>query len=206
MLFDDPATLDPGDVLNWFDLCSDGLAREEQEARLLGSASELPVLLLDVLGLGASREDVAGYFTASRQELELAAVLTLTAAAEARIRLDAALRLQNMDDLAKRLRLLRSNARTEWHIPLYEEGIVDAWKLYIRSLTDLLRVDRARLLTAIGRFKNLLNIRHWVAHGRYWQLQRGMEHYSPADAAGIVVELYDALRRVADHGSLMPFV
>jgi hypothetical protein len=166
MLFDEPASLEPGDVLNWFDLCSAGLAREEQEAyRLLGAEPELPqpAFVLDVLGVGASIEDIRKYFMARRQELELAAVLALTAAAEARIRLDAAVRMQeNKDDLAQRLRLLGSNARTEWRIPLYEEGIVDAWKTYIGSLTHLLRLDRARLLTAVGRFRNLLDIRHWV--------------------------------------------
>lgn len=209
MLFDAPASLEPGDVLNWFGLCRAGLVREEQEAyRLLGADIELPQpsFVLDVVGVGASREEIGEYFMACRRELELTAVLTLTAAAEARIRLDAALRMEtNKDDLAQRLRLLRSNARTEWRIPLYEDGIVDAWKTYIGSLTDLLKVDRARMLTSIGRFRNLLDIRHWVAHGRYWELQRGIEHYPPADAADMVSELYDALRRAADHRSLMSF-
>ncbi len=36
MLFDEPTSLEPGDVLEWFEMCSAGLAREEQEAyRLL---------------------------------------------------------------------------------------------------------------------------------------------------------------------------
>jgi hypothetical protein len=209
MLFDEPASLEPGDVLNWFNMCSAGLAREEQEAyRLLGAEPELrqATVVLDALGVGSSRQDIREYFLACGQELELAAVLALTAAAEARIRLDAAVRMQeNQDDLAQRLRLLRSNARTEWRIPLYEYGIVDAWKTYIGSLTDLLRLDRARLLTAIGRFRNLLEIRHWVAHGRYWELQRGIEHYPPAKAADIVGELYEALRKAADHRGLISF-
>jgi len=143
---------------------------------------------------------------ACRQELELAAVLTLTAAAEARIRLDAVRRMEtNKDDLARRLSLLRANARMERLIPLYKDGIVDAWKTYIESLTDLLRVDRARLLTSIGRFKNLLAIRHWVAHGRYWELQRGIEQFPPTDAADMISDLYNALRKAANHRSLMSF-
>lgn len=36
MLFDDPATLEPDKVVDWFDLCSAGLAREEQEAYKAG--------------------------------------------------------------------------------------------------------------------------------------------------------------------------
>ena len=208
MLFDDPSSLEPDDVLNWLTLCFAGLDREEQEAyRLLSASIDLPPFLLDYLGIGASREDIREYFMACRQELELTAVLTLTAAAEARIRLDAASRMEkSKDDLAKRFCVLRSSARTLWSIPLYEDGIVDAWKTYIGSLTDLLALERARLLTAVGRFKNLLSIRHWVAHGRYWQLQRGIEHYPPADAAEIVCELFDALRIAADQRSLMSFV
>jgi hypothetical protein len=209
MLFDDPASLEPDDVLDWFDLCSAGLAREEEEAyRLVGTEIEppQPSFLLEVLGVGASREEISKYFMACRRELELSAVLTLTAAAEARIRLDAGLRMEaDKDDLAQRLSLLRSNARADWRIPLYEDGIVDAWKTYIGSLTDLENVDRARLLTAIGQFRNLLGLRHWVAHGRYWDLQRGVEHYPPADAADMISELYDALRRAASYRSLMSF-
>jgi hypothetical protein len=73
MLFDDPASLEPGDVLDWFDLCSAGLAREEEEAyRLLGAEIEprQPSFLPDVLGVGASREDIGKYFMACRRELE----------------------------------------------------------------------------------------------------------------------------------------
>lgn len=86
MLFDEPASLEPGNVLNWFDMCAAGLAREEQEAyRLLGAEPELRQAagVLDALGVGASRQDIREYFLACGQELELAAVLALTAGAEA---------------------------------------------------------------------------------------------------------------------------
>lgn len=209
MLFAAPASLEPGDVLNWFDLCNVGLAREEQEAfRLLGAGIEppLPSPLFDVLGIGASRTDIRNHFTACRQELELVTLLTLTAAAEARIRLDALQRRATAkDELARRLGVLSANVRAEWQIPLYDDGIIAAWKTYIGSLPDLVNLDRARLLSAIGRFKNLLDVRHWVAHGRYWQIQRGIEHYPPTTVADIVSDLYDALRSAANHRSLMAF-
>jgi hypothetical protein len=209
MLFDDPASLEPDDVLAWFNLCSAGLAREEKEAhRLLGAEIDAAQLtqLFSAFGIGASGEEIGEYFMACRRELELSAVFTLTASAEARIRLDAGLRIEaNKDDLAQRLSRLRSAVRTDWRIPLYEEGIVEAWKTYIGSLSDLQKLDRARLLTAIGRFRNLLDLRHWVAHGRYWELQRGVEKFPPVDAADMVSELYEALRRAADHRSLMAF-
>jgi hypothetical protein len=207
MLFDAPASLEPIDVLNWLDVCNAGLDCEERDAhQLLQKDLELPSHLVDALGVAASRKDLDEYFVASRRELELSAVFTLIAAAEARVRQDAALRMKaNGDDLANRLRLLLSNANMEWTIPLYEGGILDEWKRYIGSLTDLLRLDQARLLSAIGRFKNLLNIRHWVAHGRYWELKWNIEHFSPSGAAEIIAELYESLRKVAEHGSLISF-
>jgi hypothetical protein len=72
MLFDDPASLEPGDVLNWFNLCSAGLAREEQQGyRLLGAEPDVPApqFLFDLLGVGASRADIRKYFMACGEEL-----------------------------------------------------------------------------------------------------------------------------------------
>jgi len=207
MLFDDAASLAPEAVVQWFELCAAALVTEEQEAyRQLGLRTQLSSIVTDILGVGASREDIADYFADCREELELSAVLVLTASAEARLRGDAAQRIEKSQDaLGKRFKVLRANARTEWMIPLYDDGIVDAWKAFIASITNLVTPDKARLLTSIGRFKNLLDIRHWVAHGRYWKLQRGVEHFPPDVAADIVHELYAALRMAAGLEGLMSF-
>lgn len=87
MLFDAPASLEPIDVLNWLDVCNAGLDCEERDAHLLLQKDlELPSHLVDALGVAASRKDLDEYFVASRRELELSAVFTLIAAAEARVR------------------------------------------------------------------------------------------------------------------------
>jgi hypothetical protein len=207
MLFDSPADLAPESVLNWLELCAAGLLREKDEAdRRLAAALPLPAALKDELGLGASQAEIAAYFTACRQELDLAAILTMTAAAEARIRVDAISRTERgNDNLAKRLKLLRANARIDWSIALYDEGIIEAWKTYIGALDTLPDADRTRLLGAIGRFKNLLAIRHWVAHGRYWKPRWDPEHFPPIDVADIVTQLYDAFREIAASGNLVAF-
>jgi hypothetical protein len=207
MLFDDPASLEPEEVVYWFEVCGAALAHEEQETyRLLGTEAELSPALVGALGVGASSEEIAAYFTGCREELELSAVLALTASAEARLRLDAALRMQRgQDALGKRLQVMQANARAGWMIPLYADGIVDAWKAYIASIANLVKNDRARMLTSIGRFKNLLDIRHWVAHGRYWELKWGITQFSPDVAADIVSELYTALRTAAGLEGLMSF-
>lgn len=207
MLFDSPADLAPESVLRWLELCAAGLVREKAEAdRRLAAGLPLPAALNDELGLGASQAEIAEHFDACRRELELAAILTMTAAAEARIRVDAISRTETgSDDLAERLKLLRANARIDWSIALYDDGIIEAWKRYIASLKPLPDTDRARLLAAIGRFKNLLTIRHWVAHGRYWKLRWSPEHFHPIDVADIVTQLYEAFQEIAAFGKLIPF-
>jgi len=206
MLFDDPTSLEPEDIVHWFEVCAAGLECEEREAhRQLGTQGQLSSTLTEVLSVGATREEISDYFKACRRELEISALLMLTASAEARLRLDASIRMQNQDALGKRLKVLRGNARSEWMIPLYEDGIVDAWKAYIGSINLPVRADRARLLASVGRFKNLLGVRHWVAHGRYWRIQRGIEHFPPDVAAGVVEDLYIALRAAAGLEGLPSF-
>jgi hypothetical protein len=93
MLFDEPATLEPDDILAWYELCSEGLERERQDThRRLSLREEMPSHLSDILPIGATQSEIDDYFSSCQEELDLSAVLTLAASAEARIRLDAALR------------------------------------------------------------------------------------------------------------------
>lgn len=205
MLFTPVSLLEPDIVLTWFDVCCEGLRRQEDEAsRCLSARLEFPQPLLTVFPVGASQDAVADYFQSSKEELALAAIFTLIAAAEARIRDDAALRKGGTDVLAQRLKFLLTSVSTEWKVPLYEGGIIGAWKAYIQTLTDL-GPERARILSAIGRFKNLLNIRHWVAHGRNWNPVWDIEQYSPARTAEIIADFFNMLRQVASHRGLMEF-
>ena len=139
--------------------------------------------------------------------MDLSAILTLIAGAEARIRLDARQRMKGSGPLAMKLAFLSGNARSEWGIPLYENGIMDAWKdqVSLLSLSGLPQADRDRFLTNIGRFKEVLTVRHWVAHGRYWELKRNIGSYPPATVARMVTSLYVALRDVASYGGLAAF-
>ena len=193
MLFDKPRELAPGDVLRWLNVCNSGVALEEENVRR-------------PLAEGGGKARVGAYFSACRRELQLAAVFTLIAAAEGRIRLDAQTRSQQMaDSLSRRLTVLRAKVRFPWQVPLYDHGIIDAWKMYIGSLATIPQPERVRLLTDIGQLSNLLAIRHWVAHGRYWSLQRKADHYSAPVVAEIVSKLYGALRKAADYGGATRF-
>jgi hypothetical protein len=44
----------------------------------------------------------------------------------------------------------------------------------------------------IGDFKGALNLRHWLAHGRYWNPKLGRT-YSPGDVYDISADLLQAL-------------
>jgi hypothetical protein len=53
--------------------------------------------------------------------------------------------------------------------------------------------------------QNLLRIRHWVAHGRYWEIRWDIEHYPPRDVADLIDDLFNALRSAASFRGLMSF-
>jgi hypothetical protein len=140
----------------------------------------------------------------------LTVVLTLIAAAEGRIRLDARRRVNTKahagtDQLAGRLKVLFSGADKDWAVPLYESGIMEAWKEYTAALTSIPEQDKDRIRTCIGRLKDMLHVRHWVAHGRYWKLSGGIERYPPATVAKAVASMYQALDDAATRGGLIAF-
>lgn len=208
MLFDQPERLEPDEVLNWRALCTSGLERERANVCtcLLGS-SPIPAYLVDALQ-GATSNGVDSYFTSCNQELDLSAVLTLIAAAEARIRLDAKRRTQasaGTNVLTGRLSLLFSMAGDDRAVPLYERGIMEAWKDYTATLSAISAQDQDRIRTCIGGLKDVLRVRHWVAHGRYWELRGGIGRYPPANVGKVVTSLYKALREAATCGGLMTF-
>jgi hypothetical protein len=207
MLFDQPEILEPNDVLDWHALCAAGLIRERQHAYwCLQDQNPLPAYLANALPVGATKAEIDLYFKSCQQELDLSTVLTLIAGAEARVRLDAQQRARSSANaLAGRLALLQSQAAQDWGVPLHETGIMDAWKNHVGTLTGLSQKERDRILTAIGGFRDVLRVRHWVAHGRYWQLQRDIGSYPPATVAQTVTALYVALREIANHGGQMAF-
>jgi hypothetical protein len=195
MLFDQPKTLEPDAVINWHSLCTHRLDQELRRVRAnMLSGLNVEPHLRDALPVGSGPQDADAYFEACKQEIDLAAVITLVAAAEARIRLDVEQRCKGSGDFAARLILLTKSADKEYQVALYENGIMDAWKDCVGSLTNVQQKDRERLLTGIGGFKSLLPVRHWVAHGRYWPLRGGVKRYPPNREADTVNKLYDALR------------
>jgi len=107
--------------------------------------------------------------------------------------------------LTGRLSLLFSMAGDDRAVPLYERGIMEAWKDYTATLSAISAQDQDRIRTCIGGLKDVLRVRHWVAHGRYWELRGGIGRYPPANVGKVVTSLYKALREAATCGGLMTF-
>jgi len=207
MLFDQPATLAPATIAEWHGICVAAL--DNERARILAAYSAGAIQSYSVPSglLGATKNEVNDYFDSCTQELDLSAVLNLVAAAEARIRLDAEIRKKQAPQcaLAGRLAALFAAADKSWGVSLYENGILDAWKDHVGRLTDLSQSDRDRLRGAIGAFKDVLKLRHWVAHGRYWTLDRSIESYPPVSVFRVVSSLYAALDEAARLGGVPLF-
>lgn len=206
MLFDHPETLEPEAILDWHSLCTNSLDQELRRVHLaLLNGTSLASYLENALPIGSSLQDADTYFDACKDELDLAANLALIAAAEARIRLDLERRCHDKDNLAQRLKRLKTNADKDYQIALYDNGIMDAWKDCVASFTALSHKDRDRLLSGIGGLKSVLPVRHWVAHGRYWELQGGIKRYPPVSVAIAITKLYGALQNISRSAGVRQF-
>jgi hypothetical protein len=205
MLFDDPGSLDPEAVVWWHTLCTQALVRERQELRRVFALREPPPSYLPIhLDLGATEAEIDNYFRQCQEELDVSAVFNLIAAAEGRIRLDLRERVNaHQDQLGMRFKVLLDKVDDPWKVALYDDGIMDAWKARVALLAGLTNAERDRIRGAIGKLRELLTVRHWVAHGRYFQLKRRITAYPPILIAAAISELFAALAKVCEQDPAM---
>jgi len=171
MLFNDPEDLDPDEILDWLDFCSHGLEQTRQVVLATLPHGNLPPGISAESLIGLSVSEIDEFFDSCQDELDLFAILALIASIEAKIRMDAEKRHRTKDNpLSSRLSILFNKKDDPWRIPLYENGILEEWKWYIANGLNLSSSDSARMIGNIGKLKELLDIRHWVAHGRSWTL------------------------------------
>jgi len=108
------------------------------------------------------------YFEKMSDELSLQVALALVAAVEALLVLDYQARMEEgiKDALYARMVLLSER-------PSLDE-ILDAWKDANSGTGHV-----------IGRFKQVVDLRHWMAHGRYWHPQgfKGLDASAVVDRA-----------------------
>ena len=130
----------------------------------------------DPLFFSMTADDVEEFF----RELDDLIMFDLLAAAEAAIRVDFRNRVDNRkkDDVSRQFR--RIDKKKGKKVALQEE-ILDVWKKF-----------RPTAKRAVGDFNGALNLRHWLAHGRYWTPKLGRT-YSPADVYDIAHNLLKAI-------------
>ncbi|HVC95397.1 MAG TPA: hypothetical protein VND64_17000 [Pirellulales bacterium] len=118
-------------------------------------------------------DDDFDYQTAELGRVTMLGVLTCT---EAALRVDFIERVRNKkkDDISREFR--KTHRRRGVQKVRLEEDILDVWRK---------RGEQAGLKSAVAELKGALNLRHWLAHGRYWKPKLGR-------AAGYdVVEVFD---------------
>ena len=142
--------------------------------------------------VGKTREELEEDFAHQVAELARVTMLGLLASTEAALRVDFVERVWNkMKDPVSR-RFLVINGGRFWK-PFGGRGIRD-----IRLEEDILDTWREHgvnpaIKRAVAEFKGALNLRHWLAHGRYWKPSLGRPAgYDPADVFDICRELLQA--------------
>ncbi|MBC7602153.1 MAG: hypothetical protein H7255_05765 [Ramlibacter sp.] len=203
MLFELTSATTIEEIVDWYTTAESALLKERTAAHTSILAGVIPSHLLRPLPRGATPGDVDDYFRNCLKEIELAANLFLVAAAEARLRRDAQGRQKSgRSSLDDRLSLLHREAQTAWHVPLYEMGLLDAWKDYIGTIPNVLDNEKSRWLSRVGDFKFVLRLRHWVAHGRYWELSPSVDAFPFAMVVAAVEKMFIALNDVATRGAI----
>lgn len=125
--------------------------------------------------VGMTEDDIDNRYKARRRGLDRLTLLNLVASAEGSLKLDYFRRVK------KKLKDPLSRAYRKWHKGLSlkkkqrpdfdEPGILDELKK-----TKL--IDNQ----LIGRFRECLQARHWVGHGRYWDKPTAVDMLDPDDA------------------------
>ncbi len=196
------------DIMVWMERCSAALFSKQGtllSALAEGHLGEYPEFL------GMTPDNIRAYFERAVHEVELAAILYMVAYAEARIREDFLYRVSaanksSGDLLVSAMENLRKKYDKIWQIPLFENGILDQWKVLIqRSHQDGQLFNASQCVNRIGAFKNPLRLRHWIAHGRYWKPKGySLSQLPPSQVEKIINQGFDTLKKIAIDLKLVP--
>lgn len=187
--------IDIAAVDHWYSSCQkslDVMARAYANWMAAGAIGVPPISLPASV---TSSDEVSKHFTNLSNELELAGILWLVTALEGRFRVDLRSRLRMKDFLAVRLTKLRDERGEEFLVP-FEAGILEAWKEFLRnagvqqSLQDV-------CVNGYGQIKPLIKLRHWLAHGRYWDAKINVEAFDIASARNAIDALFKNFSQAA---------
>lgn len=144
------------------------------------------------LGIGIdlyeSSEEVIVRLRSATQELANLVKFNLLSSAEGHIRYDFAVRINNnrADFLSQRFAILYTSARNRAGKVRFQgdHGILKAWTEHLSN--------KGGEGVLIDNFENILELRHWLAHGRWWNLDPAL-HLSVDDVKDIVENALDAM-------------
>ena len=172
------------EVLEWYNYQAEILGREK--TRVLAELRS-GVIPSDSRFFTMNRDDIEDFFNLHRNELDFLAMLDLMSAAEASLRLDYLSRVGKRlkDPVSRCFRAINkklSQSMGPGAIRL-EDDILDTWAS-----------QEPGTRSWVSDFKAALKLRHWLAHGRYWNPKLGRQQYSPGD----VFDISDNLLRAVD--------
>jgi hypothetical protein len=123
---------------------------------------------------GMTAAEVYELFEFYNKEAEYSSMLALIASIEAYIRVDFVERRRRTGGF----RTLYS----QFGIRALFDDILDAWS-YLDSIHS----------RWVSKFRDLLRLRHWLAHGRYWNQNVGRNDYSPELVYEIGIEILNGI-------------
>jgi len=123
-------------------------------------------------------DDVDKYFSDSKQELENLVCFNLISATEAKLRVDYTIRVKEKDKSGIG-RIFRDFHKRKGKRISLEEHIIEVWKKETGE-------------KIFGDFLGILNFRHWLAHGRYWNAKLGRK-YTIENTYGISKAVFDII-------------
>ena len=170
-------------VWRWFEFQL-GLTREEQGRifRILATGSEITAVFPGVGGspyVGLGPQEVEAFFDEQAGYLELLTMFELLATAEAILRTEFRVRVEQRrkDHLSRRF---RAACRANGDRVRLDEDILAALKE---------AGVESRIISA---FRGTLGLRDWLAHGRHWHPKLGRD-YTPDIVLDIVRELVESI-------------
>jgi hypothetical protein len=121
--------------------------------------------------------EIDAWFETQRSELDNIASLNLLASAEATLQDDDDTRMaaQRKDPLTQAYRGLHRRLRLAHWFAQKPRPDVN------RHLLETIRAAGIVDKHLVGLFRDTLNLRHWLAHGRYWDVNLGHSAYTPDD-------------------------
>lgn len=157
-------------------------AVDDRELKMLDLIAQQRPVPLAILGM--TSQEVTAYFESIRRELDAATSLLALAEAEAVLRVDYLSRVQRRakDAVSRAYRELHKEKGASVRL---DEDILATWVTH-----------HGDCKAAVSEFRAILNLRHWLAHGRYWLPKLGRV-YAPQDAFDIADRLFAKLPGVA---------